>query len=147
MRIFALIVTSAVLLLSCDKKETVIQGEVTDPVVDSIQVVDSTINGADAVAEPVVMNSSAGRPALNPEHGQPYHRCDISVGAPIDSAPEQNTAPQVVPQQAQSGNSFNTSPISPSLSSGTPVGAKPAINPDHGEPYHRCDLQVGAPLI
>jgi len=25
--------------------------------------------------------------ALNPAHGQPGHRCDIAVGAPLNSAP------------------------------------------------------------
>lgn len=146
MRIFALIITSAILVLSCDKKETIIKSEVADPVVDSIQVVDSTVNGVNSEATPVVMNNSGDRPALNPEHGQPHHRCEIPVGAPIDSAPEQNVAPQPVPQQLQSNNGFNTTPISPALSPSTAAGPKPSINPPHGEEYHRCDLQVGAPL-
>jgi len=98
-------------------------------------------------------SDSGQKPALNPAHGEPYHRCDIQVGAPIDSpAPAQNTAPQVVQQQAPA-NSFNTNPISPSAAPAPPVsstaaaGPKPALNPAHGEPHHRCDLQVGAPLI
>lgn len=104
----------------------------------------------------VVTTSTPGnKPALNPAHGEPYHRCDIAVGAPIDSpAPAQNAAPQVVPQQAPvNNNSFNTNPISPSaapapsVSSTSASGPKPALNPAHGEPHHRCDLQVGAPLI
>lgn len=94
--------------------------------------------------------ASNDKPALNPAHGQPYHRCDIAVGAPIDSpAPVQNAAPQAIPQSAPNAG-FNTNPISPSaapsVSSSAAIGPKPALNPPHGEPHHRCDLQVGAPL-
>lgn len=95
--------------------------------------------------------SPSGKPALNPAHGEPYHRCDIAVGAPIDSpAPVQNAAPQVVQPQSAPNAAFNTNPISPSVapsvSSSADIGPKPAINPPHGQPHHRCDLQVGAPL-
>ena len=96
---------------------------------------------------------TGAKPALNPAHGEPYHRCDIAVGAPIDSpAPVQTAAPQVA-QQAPANGSFNTNPIAPSaapaptVSSTSALGPKPAVNPAHGEPHHRCDLQVGAPLI
>ena len=101
-------------------------------------------------ATAIAANNPSDKPALNPEHGLPYHRCEIPVGAPIDSAPTQNAAPQVVPQQTAVNNSFNTNPISPSLApSSAPVqatGPKPANNPAHGQPHHRCDLEVGAPL-
>ena len=45
-------------------------------------------------------------PGMNPPHGQPNHRCDIAVGAPLDSPP--GKAP-VFPQT--SGTS--TTPDSP----------------------------------
>ena len=95
---------------------------------------------------------SGQKPALNPAHGEPYHRCDIQVGAPLNSPPAAPTpAPQAV-QQAPVNSAFNTNPISPSAAPAPPVsssaatGPKPALNPPHGEPHHRCDLQVGAPL-
>ena len=98
-------------------------------------------------------SADPNRPELNPAHGEPYHRCDIQVGAPLDSpAPVQAAAPQVIPQQAPVSNNFNTNPIAPSaapapsVSSTSSLGPKPALNPPHGEPHHRCDLQVGAPL-
>tara|TARA_A100001015_G_C15044852_1_gene742836 strand:+ start:5674 stop:6156 length:483 start_codon:yes stop_codon:yes gene_type:complete len=101
----------------------------------------------------VTTSTDGNRPALNPAHGEPYHRCDIQVGAPLDSpAPVQPAAPQVIPQQASVSNNFNTNPIAPSaapapsVSSTSSLGPKPALNPPHGEPHHRCDLQVGAPL-
>lgn len=66
--------------------------------------------------QPVVEESDA-QVMLNPPHGEPNHRCDIPVGAPLDS--ETKTAkkePEVM------------------------------LNPPHGEPNHRCDIPVGAPL-
>ena len=77
--------------------------------------------------------STAG---LNPAHGQPGHRCDIQVGAPLNSAPAQTTATQ--PQQ-------QTIVMPPSTTA--PVGTTAAgKNPPHGQPGHRCDIAVGAPL-
>ena len=71
--------------------------------------------------------------AKNPAHGQPGHRCDIPVGAPLNSPP---------------ANTNSTSPIitnssSPNLNSGN---ANPKVNPPHGQPGHRCDVKVGDPL-
>lgn len=117
---------------------------------------ENTAATTDATAQnstTVTTSTDGNRPALNPAHGEPYHRCDIQVGAPLDSpAPVQAAAPQVVPQQAPVSNNFNTNPIAPSaapapsVSSTSSLGPKPALNPPHGEPHHRCDLQVGAPL-
>ncbi|QLE00261.1 hypothetical protein HX109_01275 [Galbibacter sp. BG1] len=54
---------------------------------------------------------------VNPAHGQPGHRCDIAVGAPLN-APTNNTM-------------FNDQVM---------------LNPAHGQPGHRCDIKVGDPL-
>lgn len=70
---------------------------------------------------------------LNPEHGKPGHRCDISVGAPLNSAPNK----AVATTQTQT---VKSAPVSQAA----PAGLK--INPAHGKPGHRCDLAVGAPL-
>lgn len=158
MRILPLLM-AAVLLASCDKKQAEQQqiNNVEAGGSDSLQLQnqhDSTVVSPDAstgTAEPATTATTTiadNKPALNPEHGQPYHRCDIPVGAPIDSAPPAHVAPQVVQQPApQSSSNFNTAPIAPSLNAAAPAsGAKPALNPPHGEPHHRCDLQVGAPL-
>ena len=68
-----------------------------------------------------------GNVALNPPHGQPGHRCDIAVGAPLNSAPVNNGT------NAQSG-------VPAKNSEGV------ALNPPHGQPGHRCDIKVGEPL-
>lgn len=153
---FLMIITATV-LLSCEAKNPKVgQTESTQQ-----QAATDTAAVAENSALPVQQvgeinegtQANAGqKPALNPPHGEPYHRCDIEVGAPIDSpAPAQAVAPPVI--QGSQATGFNTNPIQPSVSAPSPsvsssaaVGPKPALNPPHGEPHHRCDLQVGAPL-
>jgi len=90
---------------------------------------------------------------MNPPHGEPGHRCDIAVGAPLNSEPAQsniNATPannggqgflgsgdaQATPAQPAGGQSqFVTTP-----------GMQGKPNPAHGQPGHRCDIQVGEPL-
>ncbi|WP_207495194.1 hypothetical protein [Aridibaculum aurantiacum] len=85
---------------------------------------------------------------MNPEHGQPGHRCDIPVGAPLNS-PVANTAQpqvqQVTPanQQVQVGPQITPiQPAKPAL----PTAGSGRVNPAHGEPGHDCAVPVGAPL-
>ncbi len=98
--------------------------------------------------EPAVINANATPPKLNPPHGQPFHRCDIAVGSPLDSAPATtviNTGAAPTLENAKSLNSPQvTNPAAPTASnvSATP----PKLNPPHGQPYHRCDIAVGSPL-
>ena len=74
----------------------------------------------------------ANSPTLNPQHGQPGHRCDLAVGAPLPAAEPVKTNGSVTKNTASS--------------SVEPIASKPALNPQHGQPGHRCDLAVGAPL-
>jgi len=70
---------------------------------------------------------------VNPEHGQPGHRCDIAVGAPLNSTPAPTTQTQPAPiNQPQLAAPKST----------TATG----MNPEHGAPGHRCDINVGTPL-
>lgn len=77
-------------------------------------------------------------PGMNPPHGQPGHRCDIPVGQPLSSksaaAATQNVQPAANPQ-----------PVKPQQTVAN-TGPKPKTNPAHGEPWHDCAKQVGAPL-
>jgi hypothetical protein len=68
-------------------------------------------------------------PMLNPAHGQPGHRCELPVGAPLTGNASTQT-PTTIPVAA-------TQPAAP---------AGLTLNPAHGQPGHRCDLPVGAPL-
>ena len=115
-------------------------------------------------------------PKLNPPHGQPFHRCEIAVGAPLDgSTPAQGASPAPVQQNApksffktvQTEQQANpTQPVAaapaaakqvtptqqvkpaatPASTTANATGPKPKNNPAHGQPHHRCDIKVGDPL-
>lgn len=77
-------------------------------------------------------NTLAG---MNPPHGQAGHRCDIAVGAPLNSPPAKalsKSAPVVTNSVPNIGTAQ--------------VVTKPGMNPPHGQTGHRCDIAVGAPL-
>lgn len=85
---------------------------------------------------------------LNPPHGQPGHRCEIEVGQPLppDGTPVIATQPQAQPVQPVMQNPppvMATPPANANILPGAPKGK---VNPPHGEPGHRCDIAVGAPL-
>lgn len=93
-----------------------------------------------------VVNPVGTSGALNPAHGQPGHRCDIAVGAPLNS-PTKSTSPAVqtttVAQPVTAPTSVTTTPAAQTAT----VNAKgEKLNPAHGQPNHRCDIAVGAPL-
>lgn len=76
---------------------------------------------------------------MNPEHGQPGHRCDIAVGAPLNSAPAAAPAVTAAP-------TFNTPPPAQTTVATPPAATAPGMNPPHGQPGHDCAVAVGAPL-
>lgn len=86
-------------------------------------------------SQPTVVSSTpASSSGLNPAHGAPGHRCEIPVGSPLNSAP---TATVNQPQ---------TQTITTTASPTAKITTAPGMNPAHGEPGHRCDISVGAPL-
>jgi hypothetical protein len=89
---------------------------------------------------PVQTSITPTAPGMNPPHGQPNHRCDIAVGAPLDSPPGTKPAAPVVSGQ----NIPLQTATSPIPTATTPTA--PGMNPPHGQPNHRCDIPVGAPL-
>ena len=89
-------------------------------------------------------NSTETPPGMNPPHGQPGHRCEIPVGAPLNSQPttaQPQAAPQIVNQKPAEQPQMK---INTNTGSATVSGAK--MNPPHGQDGHRCDVAVGAPL-
>jgi hypothetical protein len=86
--------------------------------------------------------NTSGDVGRNPPHGEPGHRCDMPVGAPLDGSltPPGKTNPllQTEPASDQSPVIITTQPATQTT--------KPGMNPPHGQPNHRCDIAVGAPL-
>lgn len=100
-------------------------------------------NPATPVTNPNAITMQERR--LNPAHGQPGHRCDIAVGAPLPATtgtlPVLNN-PAVTP--VQNASTF-TPPVTQPQTAITTTVAK-GMNPPHGQPGHRCDIPVGQPL-
>jgi hypothetical protein len=101
-----------------------------------------TANMVPATAQPVPVAAAPTTTAagLNPAHGQPGHRCEIAVGAPLSSAPAAAPATQPQPITVKQ----NAPSIIPTTVKAVPAAA--GMNPQHGQPGHRCDIAVGAPL-
>ena len=106
-------------------------------------VLDSTNTGgltnaaATTAAAPNTGNTAAV--ALNPEHGAPGHRCDIAVGAPLNSP--SNSAPVVAPSNTTAPIMMKSEPAPP-----PPANNSVRLNPAHGAPGHDCAIPVGQPL-
>jgi hypothetical protein len=92
---------------------------------------------------------------MNPAHGQPGHRCDIAVGAPLNSPP--GKAPNPVTTQKPPQPITTSTTITPEMMSKTnsapaavpstiAAPTAPGMNPPHGQEGHVCSVAVGAPL-
>ncbi|TCD11511.1 hypothetical protein EZ449_04405 [Pedobacter frigidisoli] len=97
-----------------------------------VQVAQTNIAQPTVINQPVVAKVGKG---LNPPHGQPNHRCDIAVGAPLNAKPVQAAKSVAAPSPM-------ATPEAKTLEAKNGV----MLNPKHGEPNHRCDIAVGAPL-
>ena len=95
-----------------------------------------------ATQAPNSVQTQATAPGMNPPHGQPNHRCDIAVGAPLNSPKGATPPPPTMQPQAPQGQASVT-PVD--MSSGTTATA-PGMNPPHGQAGHSCSVAVGAPL-
>ena len=128
-------VLSFIFLVSCDSK--------TD---NKEQIAAPSVSPSTAAPILPVINDSAAAfkagVALNPQHGQPGHRCDIAVGAPLNT-PATTVQPNVSATAAPVNTTTNieTKKVVPEVNS-----SSTALNPKHGEPGHRWDIAVGAPL-
>jgi hypothetical protein len=83
---------------------------------------------------------------LNPPHGEPGHICEIAVGAPLPQVGELPEPVQEIPDRPTPVMPTSTSILNQPINTSVPVGPKPQFNPPHGQPWHTCDLEVGAPL-
>jgi len=91
------------------------------------------------VPAPTAQNTVTPK-GMNPPHGQPGHRCDVSVGSPLNSA----TAKPAVPQTTTTTQEIVV-PTPPAGQNANVVTA-PGMNPPHGQDGHQCGIAVGAPL-
>lgn len=124
-----------------DSKPTQPVATIQQPTINGTTKPSSVVMQPNSVQSTKTASTATG---LNPEHGKPGHRCDISVGAPLDSKPIQQ--PTVTTTQA-SQNPLPFTPLVPAVNKpAASTTATTGINPAHGQPGHRCDIAVGASL-
>ena len=90
---------------------------------------------------------------MNPAHGQPGHRCDIAVGAPLSSPkgaapvnPAAAKAPYTITQTPTTTTTSIPTETTPAILNPNTAPTAPGMNPPHGQAGHRCDVAVGAAL-
>lgn len=123
---------AAPVFIACKDKDAKVEKAPTIVNQPTLEQKKQTLQNVAGTSSTAVVSSASG--ALNPAHGQPGHRCDIPVGAPLDGSAA-STKGQSTPINL---NNTNTTPAATS--------GNVKINPPHGQPGHRCDVKVGDPL-
>lgn len=144
-----LIIIFSVLISSCKNENESIENS-TKRVIPFTEVGNQMRNEA-AVKKSAQPNQTASSNAsvgtkkgMNPPHGQVGHRCDLPVGAPLNSTavPAKSTSKiTTTPQMTVTPSTITATATTPP-STPTPEG----MNPPHGQEGHRCDIAVGAAL-
>jgi hypothetical protein len=121
----------------------------------TISLVSDTVQASETQKETAVVNTAANPPELNPAHGQPFHRCDIPVGSPLNSVAPAKSA-QIKPATPvnktgmaptiENAARLNNQQVNNPASTSVATGTLPKLNPPHGQPFHRCDIPVGSAL-
>ena len=126
------------------------QNTVATPTATTIPPAASVVAAPVTIPPPPPATIAGASPKVNPAHGLPGHRCELAVGAPLpDVGPAPATQAQVVPAApaGQAGPTVQSIAIPPPpANSGSPISGSKKVNPAHGQPGHRCDIAVGAPL-
>ena len=137
------------------QQDTVVQNITSSPTVgQEVALPTTVVPNQVPVAQPTAKNASA----LNPAHGEPGHRCDIPVGTPLSTPPQQPQQAQNVQSQVKQVQPIQAAPVAvpqpssqmfpaqPATGAGAPNTAGKRINPPHGEPGHDCAVPVGQAL-
>lgn len=119
-------------------------GQVPPMVTTSVPAADMQANAKTITAGEAAKTMPAA--GLNPAHGQPGHRCDIAVGAPLNSAPATATQPQATISNATQPTTISAPAMPVTPASAAPADPNAKLNPAHGQPGHDCAIPVGAPL-
>lgn len=132
-------VAIALLFAACTSSEGPAAPPVPTGTVPSVVDAGSTApsSSAQAPSDPTAPSDAVAQ--LNPPHGEPGHRCDIPVGAPLDS--NVPAAPATTPITLKAPAAVPTTPPANAV-----TGNSGKINPPHGEPGHDCAVPVGSPL-
>jgi hypothetical protein len=102
----------------------------------------------------ITPNPVATKPGMNPPHGQAGHRCDIAVGAPLNSPKSKQPSPGIATSQpVVTSSTITPAPTTQAATTpailnpnATETVTAPGMNPPHGQAGHDCAVAVGAPL-
>lgn len=170
MKIIPILAVSATVLISCQKEKP--SEKITNDA--PVETVTETAPAQAAEATPALIqngtptaNTQSVAPGMNPAHGQPGHRCDIAVGAPLTGNPPaaKTTVTPTQTTTTQGNNQFQVTPGSATVTKTVIPNSNPTVtttptpivqttepgmqgkpNPAHGQPGHRCDVPTGQPL-
>ncbi len=143
------------LTMACKKSSEIpsLEGRASDPGTTQLAQSSSKTSTASPAssanpfkAPPVPLSATGTAPGMNPPHGQPNHRCDIAVGAPLNSPPKSSNSAPSVTTQSNSPVQITTTPTTSSQLNAPNQTTAPGMNPPHGQFGHRCDIAVGVPL-
>lgn len=142
-----LALTAALLLTACADSPTPAEAApatVTAPATEVQVPIPEEVNALEAEDLTITPQDQGTSTAqLNPPHGEPGHRCEIPVGAPLDGTPAPApaaTSITIPPAGTAASPVMAAPPTSPTS------GATGMLNPPHGEPGHDCAVPVGSPL-
>lgn len=166
--IFCSLLVLSITFMSCKKEESkteteaVTTSETQQPIiVPNVQPIppqtyaqpsQQVITPAQNTAQTVTQAPVATKPGMNPPHGQAGHRCDIAVGAPLNSPVAKaattgksafTTTTTSTPNPTSTTQTIGTPEL---LKTDTPAATAPGMNPPHGQPGHVCGTPVGSPL-
>ncbi len=143
MKVFYSLVVASLVLTSCKNNELEPQESSAVTETSAIEPAAPVTNSAESFlpTTPPAQAKPGGGQGLNPEHGMPGHRCDIAVGAPLGGA-----QPAATPAKQAPAQTIQATPTAPVTPAATATKTAPGMNPAHGQPGHRCDIAVGAPL-
>lgn len=136
--IFSLLLLFSLVLTSCKKEGATNENTVGTELLTTVHTDSIPINND---TQQTLDSESSKEVKLNPPHGQPGHRCDIAVGAPLNTPVNPGSFYQqpVIPKATQTA-----APVSNQVT--TPNTPRPKLNPAHGQPHHDCKIKVGDPL-
>ena len=166
--IFSSLLVFTILLSSCKKEEEEAAATSTTPkeiIMPRVQAIPSGTyvppnnqNAAPVQSQTITPNQAitqtpvVTKPGMNPPHGQPGHRCDIAVGAPLNSPVAKpaskgtTTMPPATITSIPTATTTTTNPSTPAILNTETTATAPGMNPPHGQEGHVCSIAVGAPL-
>ena len=150
----SLLFVSSLFIISC-KSDREIKDSITPKNVVPFTVVGNqmksdsqttqTTQTQQTVPTPATTNTTVTAAGMNPAHGQPGHRCEIPVGAPLNTSATVSK-PQNTVSPAPSAPTVTTSATPSATTAVQSAPTAEGMNPPHGLANHRCDIAVGAPL-